>query len=163
MHWSCLVALSACLTCAGGFADQTQATSTNGIPKVFVGSFGNKEAGERFRKDLIAALEKGRHLRLVSDSHDADVVLVGSGDIWVKGYYNLNARVRYVNGDSQPIYGGFLSVELKDAQDDTLWSYLATPKRFGPDDIARNLASQVIKKLNDALLSLPVKPTPKRN
>ena len=84
---------------------------------------------------------------MVDASATADFILSGSGETYIKGYVGTNPRVRYLNSDAKPVYGGFLSVELKNREHDPVWSYLVTPRRFGSDDINRNLASQIVHKL----------------
>jgi hypothetical protein len=81
----------------------------------------------------------------------ADAVIGGTGETWIRGYYSLNPRVRSVGSDAHPIYGGYLSVELKGRGGETLWSYLVTPRRFGPEDIGRNLCGQIVRKLVEVL------------
>jgi len=81
----------------------------------------------------------------------ADAALTGSGAVWIKGYYSLNPRARSVGENAHPVYGGYLSVELKGRQNEVLWSYLVTPRRYGPDAISRNLAGQIAKKLAEAV------------
>jgi hypothetical protein len=69
----------------------------------------------------------------------------------VKGHYSLNPRHREVTADTQPFYGGYLSVELKGKGDETLWSYLVTPHPHVTGDIYKDLAGHVVKKLLDAI------------
>jgi hypothetical protein len=69
----------------------------------------------------------------------------------VKGHYSLNPRHRGVTADTQPFYGGYLSVELKGKGDETLWSYLVTPHPHVTGDIYKDLAGHVVKKLLDAI------------
>ncbi len=109
-----------------------------------------KQGAEALRNSLISELRKAHRVTVVTAPQDADAVLGGTGETWVRGYYSLNPRVRNVS-DAHPIYGGYLSVELKGRQNETLWSYLVTPNRSGFDDIGRNLAGQIVRKLVEAL------------
>jgi hypothetical protein len=81
------------------------------------------------------------------------------GETHVKGYIGRNLRVRYVNSDSQPVYGGYLSIELKTRDEQPVLAWLATPRRLGPDDVNRNLADQAVRKLTE-FLSSPAAATP---
>jgi ABC-type phosphate transport system substrate-binding protein len=61
------------------------------------------------------------------------------------------------------VYGGFVSVELKDATGETLWSYLAT-QSTGSENISKDLSKQIVKHLSEALASVgreaPSDPSP---
>jgi hypothetical protein len=96
---------------------------------------------------LVAMAGKGKTVSLVSSAQDADRILSMSGETHVKWYVGRNIRVRYKNSDSQPVYGGYLSLELKTKDDQPVWSYLVTPRHFGPEDVNKNLAEQAVKKL----------------
>jgi phosphate ABC transporter phosphate-binding protein len=101
--------------------------------------------------ELLNALKKEPRLSIADTAADADWVLTAAGETWVSGHVGSNPRVRYVTGDAQPIYAGYLSVELKNKQGETVWSWLSTPRRFDPHDIRRNLAEQVAPRLVAAL------------
>jgi phosphate ABC transporter phosphate-binding protein len=101
--------------------------------------------------ELLSALKKEPRLTIVGAAADADWVLTAMGEAWVKGHVGSNPRVRYVTADAQPIYAGYLSVELKDKQGETVWSWLSTPRRFDRHDVQKNLAEQVAPKLVAAL------------
>jgi len=114
--------------------------------RLFVATFGNRD-GPALREAVVKLLAEHKEVTVSSTEASADRVLDGQGETYIKGYLSLNPRVRYINSDSRPVYKGFLSVELKDRNDDPLWSYLATPRRSGPQDVNRNLAGQVVEKL----------------
>ena len=115
--------------------------------RIFIEPFADKAGGAQLRSELVSLLRKERGLAVVNDKASADFILSGSGETYIKGYVGTNPRVRYLNSDARPVYGGFLSVELKNREHDPVWSSLATPRRFGSDDINRNLAGQVVHKL----------------
>jgi len=119
--------------------------------RIFVGSFGASDQDTRIRQAVVDELRKHGRLKIVDSAQSADAVLTGSGEVWIKGYYSLNPRARSLGEDAHPIFGGYLSVELKGTGNTVLWSYLVTPRRFGPDDVSRNLAEQVAKKLREAV------------
>ena len=121
------------------------------VERIFVGSFGENDQSRQIRQAVVEELRRHGKLKVAESPESADAVLTGSGDVWIKGYYSLNPRARSVKEDAHPIFGGYLSVELKGKGNTVLWSYLATPHRYGPDAISRNLAEQVSKKLREAL------------
>ena len=87
------------------------------------------------------------HITVADDVTKADFIVSGTGETYIKGYLGTNPRVRYLNSEAQPVYGGYLSVELKNPEHETVWSYLVTPRRFGPEDVNRNLAGQIVNRL----------------
>ena len=137
-----------------GFAARVSGQTASppiGAERIFVGSFGKSDQAAQIRQAVMGELRRHGKLKLVASPEAADGILTGSGEVWIKGYYSLNPRARSLNEDAHPIFGGYLSVELKGKGNAVLWSYLATPHRFGPDAISRNLAAQVVKKLRQAL------------
>jgi hypothetical protein len=119
--------------------------------RVFVEPLGVKSGAAQLRNELVRLLEKEHRITLVSEPASADFVVSGEGETYIKGYVGTNPRVRYLNGDARPIYGGFLSVEVKNRDHDTIWSYLVTPRRLGSEDISRNLTGQIVRKLVGAI------------
>ncbi len=128
-----------------------QAWCADGAVRIFIEPFENKAGAARLRSELVALVRKEHGVEVVDDAASADFVLSGAGETYIKGYVGTNPRVHYLNSDAKPVYGGFLSVELKNREHDPVWSYLATPRRFGSDDINRNLAGQIAHKLMDEL------------
>jgi len=129
------------LCLCGGIAASAQA-----VKRVYVDPFGNKPGAEKLHDALIEELRKSHQVVVAQSPGEADVVISGTGETWIRGYYTLNPRVRSIT-EAHPIYGGYLSVELKARGGETLWSYLVTPRRFGPEDIGRNLCGQIVHKL----------------
>jgi len=119
--------------------------------RLFVEPFGSKPGASGLRAAVVNVLQKNRSLTVTNDASSAEFILAGSGETYIKGYLGTNPRVRYLNSDARPVYGGFLSVELKNREHDTIWSYLVTPRRFGSEDISRNLAGQITRKLAQAV------------
>ncbi|HEY3836799.1 MAG TPA: hypothetical protein VGL72_09515 [Bryobacteraceae bacterium] len=117
------------------------------VTRVFVESFGDKAGAASLRAEVVALLGRQPGVAIVNNAPDADFILSGSGQTYIKGYLATNPRVHYLNSDARPVYGGFLSVELKNHAHDTVWSYLVTPSRFGAEDINRNLARQVVQRI----------------
>jgi len=137
--------------CGGRTAPGQTAETLRDVKRVYVEPFADKSGAPELRADLIVELRKSHRLIVVKSPQEADAVISGTGESWIRGYYSLNPRIRSVTGDAHPIYGGYLSVELKGRQSETLWSYLVTPRRLGPEDIGRNLAGQMVRRLVEAL------------
>ena len=114
--------------------------------RLFVLPFTGKTGSTELRNELVNLLKRQKSVQIVESVVEADRILSGSGETYVKGYLGKNPRVRYRNSDSRAVYGGYLSVELTDKDGEPLWSYLATPRRFD-SDINRNLASQIVVRL----------------
>lgn len=146
-----LRAIVALILLAGILAPCRAATS------IYVESFGGTGNGaDLLRSEMIRLLKARKDVSIASTEAAADRVLTGVNQIFIKGYLSRNPRVRYRTSDSRPVYGGYVSLELKDRNDDTVWSYLITPSRFGSEDINRNLADQIVSRLIE-FLSNPTK------
>jgi len=133
------------ITAATRLFPTQSAVSVSQVKKVYVDSLGDKKGASELREALTARLRKTREVQVVSSAGEADAVIRGSGEIWIKGYYNTGTRPSKNN--EVPIYGGMLSVELKGKNDETLWSYLVTPSKMRWTSVAQDLASQTVKKL----------------
>jgi len=120
-----------------------------GIKRLYVEPFTTKSGSEKLREDLIADLRKLSSISIVSGASNAEATLGGGGEIWIKGYRSLNPRSRLLS-NATPVYGGFLSVELRDANGETLWSDLVTPGR-ATEDISGGLSKQIAKHVALAL------------
>ena len=120
------------------------------IRRLYVEPFTTQKGLEGLRADLIAELRKLTPVSIVSSESGADAILGGGGEIWVKGYRSLNPRSGRLPSDGTPLYGGFLSVELRNTRGETLWSYLVTPETAS-SDISKDLARRIAKHVADAL------------
>ena len=120
------------------------------VGSIFVGEIKAASEADAIRHDLMEELRKHRKPGLAGKPDSADATLTGTGEFWVKGYYNLNPRERSLGEDAHRVYGGYLSVELRDRKGEVLWSYLVTPRR-GYDSVSRDIAGQVVKKLREAI------------
>ena len=146
-----LFASIALLGSAAVFARANQQDSgLSGVHSIYVAELSGKAGAAEFRRYLIADLKRMPGVKLADSADHADAVLSGTGDLWIKGYYSTNPRVRAIGQDAQPIYGGYLSIELKDQRKETLWSYLSTqqPRSAGG---AAGLAAEAVKHLGAAL------------
>jgi hypothetical protein len=120
--------------------------SLQAVKRIFVDGFGDKPDLREVKADLIRELKKSKLFEVAASAQRADATLNGHGDTWLKGYYSLNPRSGTSIANGQPVYGGYVSVELKDRAGTTLWSYLATP-HGSSRNIARDLSKDVFKHL----------------
>ena len=120
------------------------------VHSIFVGQIKDIADAGGIRQALIEDLRKHGKPGLADGPGTADATLTGTGELWVKGYYNLNPRERSLGEDAHRVYGGYLSLELRDRKGEVVWSYLVTPRR-GYDSVSRDLAAQMIKKLREAI------------
>ncbi|MGD1072434.1 MAG: hypothetical protein ABSB15_20100 [Bryobacteraceae bacterium] len=148
MSTGAVTALGCFVCCALSLAGQT-ATNLKDVQTIYLNSFGSKPGASELRDRVAAEIEKTHTLRIVASPAEADAVLGGEGEVWVKGHYSMNPRERSLN-DAQTIYAGYLSVELQGKKNDTLWSYLVTPHSVSRD-VNHDLAKVVVKKLTDAI------------
>jgi len=118
--------------------------------RLYVEPFITKSGAEKLREDVMAELRKLPSVALVNTEAGADLVLGGGGEIWVKGYQSLNPRSSRLPGAGTPVYGGYLSVELRDRNGATTWSYLATPGAEAPD-VAKDLSKRIARHLEEAI------------
>ncbi|HEY1755492.1 MAG TPA: hypothetical protein VGG72_08855 [Bryobacteraceae bacterium] len=120
------------------------------VKRIYVEAFPAKTGSAKLRDDLIEQLRKLGSIAIVASESDADAIVSGDGDMWIKGYRSLNPRSGRLPSDGEAVYAGFLSVELKDTKGDTLWSYLVT---LGPasESISKDLSKQIVKHLGEAL------------
>ena len=123
-----------------------QADSLRSVKRIFIEGLGDKPGLQQVKKDLATELRRSDIFSVADSADQADATLTGHGDTWLKGYYSLNPRAGTSPANGQPVYGGYVSVELKDRAGATLWSYLATP-HAGSKDIAHDLSKDVIKHL----------------
>jgi phosphate transport system substrate-binding protein len=131
------------------FAGQT--TPANQVRRrIYVEPFVTRAGSEKLREDVIAELGKSRSVALAADEPSADAILGGGGEIWVKGYRSHNPQLGNVAPNGTAVYAGFLSVELRDRNGETLWSYLATPPEAS-GDVSKALSTLIVEKLVEAL------------
>jgi hypothetical protein len=123
-----------------------EAGSLRSVKRIFIDGLGDKSDLREVKKDLAGELRRSEIFTVTDSAGQADATLTGHGDTWLKGYYSLNPRAGTSPANGQPMYGGYISVELKDRAGVTLWSYLATP-RSSSTNIARDLSKDVVKHL----------------
>ena len=137
-----------CAMFGSGLALQT--APANRIRRIYVEPFTTQAGSEKFREDVIAELRKLSSVSPVSDESSADAILGGGGEIWIKGYRSHNPQLGDAPPNGTPIYSGFLSIELRDKNGETLWSYLATPPAASRD-VSNDLSKQIVTKLAESL------------
>jgi phosphate ABC transporter phosphate-binding protein len=117
------------------------------VKKVYVERFEEGDEAEPLRQSLLKRLAKSGRYQVVDTEQVADAVAKGSGEVWLKGYLTLNSRTP--SSDRQPVYGGYLSVELVSRAGEPLWSYLVTPSKLTflrvRDDLANNLVKEMTR------------------
>ncbi len=144
-----VLALGCCLLAGPAFARQAK---ERGAKRLYVEAFATETGAEKLREDITAELRKLNSVSLVSDKASADFVLGGGGEVWIKGYRSFSPRSHMkMPTNGTPIYGGFLSVELKDRKGVTVWSYLATPGAAA-EDISKDLSRRIAKHLAEAVI-----------
>ena len=117
--------------------------------KVVVDSFQGRVGSTQLRNRVIARLHDSREVRLVDHAADADFVVHGTGEIWLKGYVSVNPHP--VATVHQPIYGGYLSLEVESRSGEVIWSYLVTPGRMHLRGMDDEMADHIVRLMLAAL------------
>lgn len=133
-----------------GSALARQTAPANPIRRIYVEPFATEAGSRQFQEDVVSELRKVSSISLAGDEADADAILGGGGQIWIKGYRSHNPQLRKEPANGTPIYTGFLSIELRDKSGQTLWSYLAAPPEAS-GNISKDLSTLIVKKLVAAL------------
>jgi len=137
-----LLSASSTNVCAQGAERLSQ------VKKVYVDSLGTDNGAAEMREQMVRHLRKSRDVLVVPNAKEADAVIKGEGRAWITGHVSLNPRS---HNSSQPVYEGFLSVEVVGKNGETLWSYLVTPSKFPWNGIADDLTSQLANRLFRAI------------
>jgi hypothetical protein len=119
------------------------------VKKVYVASLGGKQGAAELRDKLILRLKKCRGIEVAGSPSEADAIVTGTGETWVSGYINTSPKPSLNN--RQPIYDGYLSVELHGRGGAVLWSYLAKPGKFRWNGVPQDLADRSAKNLLAAM------------
>jgi phosphate ABC transporter phosphate-binding protein len=118
--------------------------------RVFVEPFTTKAQSEKLRQNVVSELRKDHAISLVTSETNADLILGGGGEIWVKGYQSLNPRSGRLSSNRTPVYRGYLSVELRCKNGETVWSYLASAGSE-TDDLVKELSRRIAKQVEEAV------------
>ncbi len=138
----------ACAACGFSLAAANAGAQT--AKRLYVEPFTTKAQREKLRDEVVTELRKVHSVAVVGSDATADLILGGGGEIWVKGYRSLNPRSGQSTANGTPVYGGYLSVELRDTKGETLWSDLVTPGP-GSEDVAKDLSKKIAKDIAEAL------------
>jgi hypothetical protein len=117
--------------------------------RIYINGFGNGSDASELRKDLMKELSKTDEFEIVSSPAKADGVLGGDAELYVRSYVSLYARAGTSLQHGQPVYGGYVSVEVKDPSGQTVWSYLST-LHSGSRNASRELCRDIAKHLEAA-------------
>jgi hypothetical protein len=135
------------VSATAGYAQIAETLSQ--VKRVYVGSLGDKQGATELHDKLIRRLRKARGIEVVAGPSEADAIITGTGEIWVKGYVSTGPRPSPYG--RQPVYDGYLSVELRGKDNVALWSYSATPGMFLWSDLPQDLVNRFVKQLLAAL------------
>src|SRR5271157_5805991 len=115
------------------------------VKKVFVAPLSGGNGAAELHESLVKQLRKSGKFEVVAAPSQADAVVKGSGQIWVKGHLATSPRAPAAN--RQAIYGVFLSVEVVGADNAVLWSYLVTPSKFFWGSISEDLSDNLVREM----------------
>ena len=133
---------------AGTVLAQAQdARALSEVKKIYVEPLGHGKLGEEFRDRVIARLRKSGRFDIVESPDRADAVMAGTAEIWVTGHISLSPRSP---STQQAVYSGFLSASVRSKDNQFLWSYLVTPRKFAWGGIVHDLADNLASKLLEA-------------
>ena len=136
----------------------TTTLSLSSVHRVYVGDFGNSLEAHGVRQGLEEQIKKSNDFQLANSPSQADAVLTGNSEIYIRGYFSLYARAGTSPANGKPLYGGYVSVVLKNQSGETLWSYLSTLKWASKDpshDIATDVARHLIAAQSGSARSKP--------
>jgi phosphate ABC transporter phosphate-binding protein len=127
---------------AQGAAELTQ------VKSLYVDSLGNDKAAVATRNNIVRRLRKSHELKIVVNPHEADAILKGTVRIWAIGYDSLSP---HSHRPVEALLEGFVSAEVVDKKNETIWSYLVTPSKFPWGGITDDLGHQLVNRLLAAI------------
>jgi len=128
-------------------ANGQTAISLKSVRSVYVGSLGADQGAEELKRELIHDLSRSGHFTVVPQIRQADALIDGKGELWVKGYHSLSPRARINPSYAEPVHDGYLSVKVHGKDDQILWSYFADPRRISFRELKRDLVDEVVSEL----------------
>ena len=142
----CILAATEVLysTALGGVRAQTAETLSQ-VKKVYVASLGGKQGAAELHDKLILRLKKCPGIEVVGNPNEAEAILTGTGETWQTGYINTSPKPSSYS--RQPVYDGYLSVELHGKGGAVLWSCVAKPSKFQWNDVPQDLVNRTAKNL----------------
>jgi phosphate ABC transporter phosphate-binding protein len=129
-------------------AQAQTASDLNQAKRLFVEPLQGGAGASALQASLAKRLQKSARFEVVNSAGAADAIVRGTGELWVRGYLTTNSRSPSKN--RQPVYGGYLSIEVIGRDNETLWSYLVTPSKFSWGSITDDLSDQLVKQLTEA-------------
>jgi phosphate transport system substrate-binding protein len=124
-------------------------TSGPAIRTLCVDNFQGKLGAADLRAKVVERLRALGKFQLVDNPSSADVVLHGTGELWIKGY--LSASPHDPSNLHEPVYGGYLSLQLDNRNGETLWSYLVTPGHLRWKSAEDDMADHAVRLMAAAL------------
>jgi len=155
--------LSILIFVCGSNAPGQTAERLSQVKKVYLEDFGLENGASKLRERMIGQLRQKGKLEVVGAADGADAVIKGNGSIWLTGYVSNDPRS--ASNARQPVFRGFLSVEVLGKGNEPLWSYLVTPSKLRTGDIAGDLADHLVARLlsamkqSEGLLAAPITDT----
>ncbi len=143
----CLLLLVVAAAFAPGLHASAQ-SSFSQVNSLYIEPFTGGTQAAPLRESFIRRLKKSGKYRIVDTAQEADAIVRGTGQIWVRGHFTTNSRAPEAN--RQTVYGGYLSVEVIGKDHEPLWSYLVTPSSFSWRSIQDDLASNLVKRMLEA-------------
>ncbi len=126
---------------------ESHITSLSQVRKLYVEALGEGKLGDEFRARVVARLRKDGRFDPIDTPAQADAVMSGTAEIWITGYVARNPRAP---ATTEPIYSGFLSARVTSKDNEVVWSYLVTPRKFAWGGIVHDLADNLASKLLEA-------------
>jgi phosphate transport system substrate-binding protein len=118
------------------------------VKKLYVAALSGGNGASELRDSLVRQLRKSGKFQLVEVPNQADAIVRGNGQLWIKGYVATNPRSSVRN--RQAVYGGFLSIEVTGGNNEVLWSYLVTPSKVTWKSISEDLSGSLVKEMTAA-------------
>jgi phosphate transport system substrate-binding protein len=153
--WLLVLALFA--MSAPGIA-MAQERASEPAKRIFVATFDGKFGAEQLHDKVVSRLHANHEIRLVDSAAEADLVVHGNGEIWLKGKLAVNAHP--TTSVREPVYGGYLSVEVQRRSGEMVWSYLVTPSRMHWGDVDADMADHMVRLMLPQLQHAGASPTP---
>jgi phosphate transport system substrate-binding protein len=119
------------------------------IKTICVENFQGKLGASDLRAKVVDRLRAIGKFQLVDNPSSADALLHGTGELWVKGY--LSASPHNLSSVREPVYGGYLSLQLDNRNGETLWSYLVTPGHMRWKSAEDDMADHIVRLMAAAL------------
>jgi phosphate transport system substrate-binding protein len=142
-----LAAAASLLSPVAAIAQVRNARTLSQVKKIYIEPLGQGKVGDEFRERVAARLRKDGRLDLVDAPAQADAVMSGTAEIWITGYVARNPRSP---STTEPVYSGFLSARVTGKNNEIVWSYLVTPRKFAWGGIVHDLADNLAAKLLEA-------------